>query len=144
MDPRRVTKSYSFFLERDVATKFQVFFKTPIYFNFMWHIVKLDDQCRRYGVKSWRHAWCQTYLKSISGTTHSRTSILVSISWFSRASNPIKFKSSMYNQCVTLYVTSWRHAWRQKYLRSISGTTHCRTSILVSISGFSRTSDPTK
>ena len=145
-------------------------------------------------VTSWRHAWRQTYLWSISGTTHCRTSILVSISGFSWHGQAIQHNRNQISRInawrstsrhdVTLDVkriydlsrellvvehrswcqfrgfhgqaiqqnrnqvcrinawrsTSRRHAWRQMYLWSISGTTHCRTSMLMSISGFSRSS----
>ena len=46
MDSKQDKKSCHFFLERVVATEFQVFLKTPIVFNFLWHIGKLDDQCQ--------------------------------------------------------------------------------------------------
>ena len=49
-----------------------------------------------------------------------------------------KYSSSIPNQWMTSYAMSWRHSWRQAYIRSISGTILPRTSILVSISGFSR------
>ena len=137
MDPKRDKKSCHFFLERVVATKFQVFLETPIVFNFMWHIDKFDDRCQGYDVMSWRHARRQTFNTSISGTTCPRILGLVAISGFSKSDNPTKCNANMSNRCMTSYVTSWRHAWRQTDMRSVVGTTHHRSVILVSILGFS-------
>ena len=137
MDPKRDKKSCHFFLERVVATKFQVFLETPIVFNFVWHIDKFDDRRQGYDVMSWRHARLQTCNTSISGTTRPRILGLVAISGLTKSDNPTKCNASMSNRCMTSYVTSWRHAWRQTRIRSIFGTTHHRSVILVSIMGFS-------
>jgi hypothetical protein len=137
MDPKQDKKSCHFFLERVVATKFQVFLETPIVFNFLWHIEKFDDRCQGYDVMSWRHGRRQTCNTSISGTTRPRILGLVAISGFSKSDNPTKCNANMSNRCMTSYVTSWRHAWRQTDIRSIVGATHHRSVILVSILGFS-------
>ena len=112
----------------------------------MWYTGKSNDQCQGYDVKSWRHARRQTCITSISETTHPRTIGLVSISGFSKSGNPVKWNSSMWNQCMSLTSRhdSWRHAWRQTYIRTISGTTYPRTLTLVPISRFSKSGNPTK
>ena len=107
----------------------------------------MSNQCMTSYVTSWRHAWRQTYIRSITETTHPRTLTLVSIGSF--RGQAIRWNTNQlchmtsYNACMTSYVTSWRHAlwrhtWRQTYIRSITGTTHPRTLILVSIWGFLR------